>query len=103
MREIRFLPFGVPGSNHEWDMLFKSAYIEARGLTLALSEVEPSPYVKIVAGDCDRAVGWLLRKIWTGDVRHFGADALRAQYEEMISKRVKAKFLGVPKEFVAKL
>ena len=62
--------------------------------------MEPSFYVKIVVDESDRAVDWLIYKIWTGDVRYFGTDALRKQYEEKISKRIKVDFLGVPKEFV---
>ena len=42
-------------------MLFQSAHVEACGLTL--SEVEPSPYVKVVVDDSDCAKDWLICKI----------------------------------------
>ena len=80
------------------DMLYQSAHVETCGLTL--SEVEPSLYVKIVVDDRDRVKDWLICKIWTDNVRYFGTDALRKQYEVMTSKRIKVKFLGAPKEFV---
>ena len=79
-------------------MLLESAHVKTCGLTL--SEAEPGPYVKIVVGDCDCAQDWLICKIWTGGVRYFGTGTLRMKYEDLISKRIKVKFLGVPKEFV---
>ena len=90
--------YGAPGANHEWGMLFQSAHVKTRGLTL--SEVEPSLYVKIVVDDSGCVKDWLICKIWTDDVRYFGTDTLRMEYEKLISKSIKVKFLGVPKEFV---
>ena len=69
--------------------------METYGLTL--SEVEPSLYLKIVVDDSNCAKDWLIYKIWTVDVRYFGTDTLRMEYEKLISKRTKVKFLGVPK------
>ena len=66
-------------------MLFQSAHVETCGLTLP--EVEPSLYVKIVVDDRDCAKDWLICEIWTDDVRYFGTDTLRKQYEELVSKR----------------
>ena len=55
--------YGVPGANHEWDMLLQSTHVETCGLTLP--EVEPSPYVKTVVGDRGCVKDWLICKIWT--------------------------------------
>ena len=66
-----------------------------------MSEAEPSLYVKIAVDDRDCAKDWLICKIWTDDARYFGTDALRKQYEVVISKRIKVKFLGVPKNLLA--
>ena len=63
----------------------------------ALSEIEPSPYVKAVVDEPDSAVDWLICKIWTGDTRYFGTDKIKKEYELNISNRVKAKFFVVPK------
>ena len=53
-----------------------------------------------MADESGRVVNWLICKIWTDEARYFGTDRLRKQYEERISKRIKVKFLGVPKDFV---
>jgi hypothetical protein len=45
-------------------------------------------------------VEWLIAKIWTDDVRYFGTEKARKEYEVSIAKRIKVKFLGVPSEFV---
>ena len=38
--------------------------------------------------------------MWTDDVRYFGTEVMRKEYENDIAKKIKVKFLGVPKEFV---
>jgi hypothetical protein len=90
--------YGAPSANHEWDMLFQHAHINGCGLTL--SEVEPSLYVRIETNEEDEVIEWIIVNIWTDDVRYFGTDDMLKRYEENLQKKVKVKFLGVPKEFV---
>ena len=67
---------------------------------MTLSEVEPSLYVKIRIDSEGKVVDWLICKVWTDDVRYFGTEVMRKEYELDIVKKIKVKFLGVPKEFV---
>ena len=90
--------YGAPSANHEWEMLFQAAQIKECGMTL--SEVEPSLYVKIRIDSDGKVVDWLICKVWTDDVRYFGTEVMRKEYECDIAKKIKVKFLGVPKEFV---
>ena len=90
--------YGAPSANYEWEALFQGTHINHCGLTL--SQVEPSLLVKIQVDKEDRVVEWLIAKIWTDDVRYFGTDGMRKQYEAQISEKIKVKFLGVPREFV---
>jgi hypothetical protein len=90
--------YGAPSANYEWEALFQGTHTKHCGLTL--SQVEPSLFVKIRVDKDDRVVEWLIAKIWTDDVRYFGTEAMRIDYEEKLGQKIKVKFLGVPGEFV---
>jgi hypothetical protein len=90
--------YGAPSANHAFEQLFQGAHLKECGMTL--SEVEPALYVKIQVDENDCVVEWLIAKIWTDDVRYFGTEKARKEYEVEIGKKIKVKFLGVPREFV---
>jgi hypothetical protein len=90
--------YGAPSANHEWDMLFQSAHVNGCGM--AISDIEPSMYVRIEVDGNDIVKEWMIANIWTDDVRYFGTDNMIAKYEEDIQKSVKVKLLGSPGEFV---
>jgi hypothetical protein len=90
--------YGAPSANHAFEQLFQGAHLNECGMTL--SEVEPALYVKIQVDENDCVVEWLIAKIWTDDVRYFGTEKARKEYEVEIGKKIKVKFLGVPREFV---
>ena len=90
--------YGSPSANYEWEALFQGAHRKDCGFTI--SEVEPALFIKIDVDESGNVAGWLIAKIWTDDVRYFGTEMMRKQYEEVIGRKIKVKFLGVPKEFV---
>ena len=67
---------------------------------MTMCEVGPSMFVKIRCDQNDCVVEWLIAKIWTDDVRYFGTDKMRKDYEDALSSNIKVKFLGIPREFV---
>jgi hypothetical protein len=67
---------------------------------LTLSEVEPSPFIKMRVDDEDNVVQWMICSIWTDDVRYFGTTEMLDEYESELQKHIKVKLLGVPGEFV---
>ena len=118
--------YGIPSAGNTFAMLMRSTHIEKCGVHQ--TETDPSIYIKIVTEpvNADEAenrnrevqyvgangsekvhcadgtcVEFLVIIIWTDDVRYFGTEELRLQYEKDIKENLRVEFEGPSTSFVS--
>ena len=116
--------YGIPSSGNSFAMLVQSTHKDKCGLHQ--TQTDPSIYIKMVCndvegGDKDKrsvecvgkdgtrtmhctdgtVVEFLVIITWTDDVRYFGTENLRLQYEADIKKNLRVDFEGASNAFVS--
>ena len=126
--ELKKSVYGIPSSGNSFATLMRTTHVEKCGVHQ--TETDPSIYIKIVVKPnvlveevvdnpnknvhyvgsdgsekihCadGTVVEFLIIIVWTDDVRYFGTEGLRLQYEADIKSNLRVEFEGPSKSFVS--
>lgn len=99
--------YGIPSAGNNFAMLMRSTHVEKCNMTQ--TETDPSIYIRFETdnsgakdnGHDGKVLEFLFVIVWTDDVRYFGTDKLRLQYERDIKANMKVEFEGPSETFVS--